>query len=134
MKPMEIKIYYEDTDAGGVVYYANYLRYFERVRTELLESLGVSISQLAKEGVNFVVVKTEVNYISAAKLGDVLLIATKIIELKKVSLTFEYEVTKKTDNTLVVKGITKLACVNNNLKPIKIPPEIYNKIKTVYNL
>ena len=125
---MKIKIYYEDTDAGGVVYYANYLRYFERARTEFLESLGIKISFYAQKGIKFVVVRTEIDYISPAKLGDVLEIETKLKELKKVSLTFEYTLTKHQDQKLVVKGITKLACVDNNLNLIKIPGEIYSLI------
>ncbi len=122
---LTLKIYYEDTDAGGVVYYANYLRYFERARTEFLESLGIKVSSYAQNGIKFVVVRTEIDYISPAKLGDVLEIETKLKQLKKVSLIFEYTATRKLDKKLIVKGITKLACVDNNLKLIKIPNEIY---------
>lgn len=129
-----VKIYYEDTDAGGVVYYANYLKYFERARTEFLESLGIRVSDYAKRGLKFVVVKAEVDYISAAKLGDVLEIETEISELKKVSLSFRYKVKKEIDKKLIVEGTTKLACVDNNLKPIKIPDEICYKIKTICSL
>mgnify|MGYP001772860925 CR=1 FL=1 len=124
---IEVKVYYEDTDAGGVVYYANYLKYFERARTEFLESLGIKISKLAQEGINFVVVRTEIDYVSSAKLGDILEVETQIIELKKVSLTFGYNIFRKEDEKLLVKGITKLACVDNNFKLIKIPEIIYNK-------
>lgn len=122
----EVKIYYEDTDAGGVVYYANYLRYFERARTELLESLGIKVSSYAEQGIKFVVVKAEVDYISPAKLGDVLEIQTELVELRKISLTFKYEVFRKTDKKPIVRGATKLACVNNKLQLIKIPDEIYS--------
>ncbi|MEN3013792.1 MAG: YbgC/FadM family acyl-CoA thioesterase [Endomicrobiia bacterium] len=127
---LKTKIYYEDTDAGGVVYYANYLRYFERARTELLESCEIKISEFAKEGFNFVVVKAEIDYISAAKLGDVLEIQTKLIELKKASLTFEYNVIRESDKKIIAKGITKLACVDKNFRPTKIPEEIQLKLLT----
>lgn len=123
---IEIKIYYEDTDAGGVVYYANYLKYFERARTEFLESLGIKISNYAQKGIKFVVVRTEIDYISPAKLGDLLEIYTELIEIKKVSLTFKYEILRKEDKKLIVQGTTKLACVNNNLQLIKIPDEIHS--------
>ncbi len=128
---IEIKIYYEDTDAGGVVYYANYLKYFERARTEFLESLGVKISQLAKEGINFVVVKTEIDYISAAKLGDILEIEIKLKELKNISLVFEYHVFRKEDKKLIAKGFTKLACVDNSIKLKRIPDELFNKLNII---
>lgn len=131
---LKVKIYYEDTDAGGVVYYANYLKYFERARTEFLDSLGVKVSDYAKKGIKFVVVRTEIDYVSAAQLGDVLEIETEIFELKKVSLSFRYKVRKEIDKKLVVEGVTKLACVDNNLKLIKIPDEISYKIKTTCSL
>lgn len=126
MDTIKVKVYYEDTDAGGVVYYANYLKYFERARTEFLESLRIKVSDYAKQGTKFVVVRTEIDYISPAKLGDILEVQTEIFELKKVSLSFRYTVKKQTDNKLIAKGITKLACVDNNLKLIKIPEEIYS--------
>ncbi len=66
---MEIRIYYEDTDCGGVVYYANYLKYFERARTDYLEQRGLSVAQLMKEGTVFMVVHAEINYKSPARYG-----------------------------------------------------------------
>lgn len=127
------KIYYEDTDAGGVVYYANYLRYFERARTEFLEYLGIRVAEIAKQGIKFVVVKAEIEYISPALLGDILEIETEITELKKVSMIFDYKVFREKDKKLIAKGMTKLACVDNNLRPLKIPLEIYHKIYTNKN-
>ena len=67
---MEIRIYYEDTDCGGVVYYANYLKYFERARTQYLEERGLSVAGLMNEGTVFVVVHAEVDYRSPARYGD----------------------------------------------------------------
>jgi acyl-CoA thioester hydrolase len=77
---MEIKIYYEDTDCGGVVYYANYLKYFERARTHYLEERGLSVAGLMKEGTVFVVVHAEVDYRSPARYGDWLVIETVVSE------------------------------------------------------
>ncbi|MDW8055388.1 MAG: YbgC/FadM family acyl-CoA thioesterase [Elusimicrobiota bacterium] len=128
---INIKIYYEDTDAGGVVYYANYLKYFERARTEFFESLGIKISQLAKEGIKFVVVKTEVDYINPARLGDMLEIETEIFEVGKASLSLKYKVIRKEDKKHIVSGMTKLACVNNDLKPVRIPDVIYSNLKQI---
>ena len=67
---MEVRIYYEDTDCGGVVYYGNYLKYFERARTQYLEERGLSVAELMKEGTVFVVVHAEVDYRSPARYGD----------------------------------------------------------------
>ena len=73
---MDIRIYYEDTDCGGGVYYGNYLKYFERARTQYLEERGLSVAGLMKEGTVFVVVHAEVDYRSPARYGDRLIIET----------------------------------------------------------
>ena len=94
---MEIKIYYEDTDCGGVVYYANYLKYFERARTQYLEMRGVSVSGLMNEGTVFVVVRAELDYRSPARYGDTLLIDTVVSDLSAASMTFAHVVKEKAD-------------------------------------
>ncbi|OGS23157.1 MAG: acyl-CoA thioesterase [Elusimicrobia bacterium RIFOXYA2_FULL_39_19] len=121
---LELKIYYEDTDAGGIVYYANYLKYFERARTEMFESRGFSVAELAKKDVLFVVAHAELDYKSSAVLGDILQVETKISELSKVSFWVDYTVKRKTDSSVVVTGRTKMACVSGSLKIQKIPQEI----------
>ena len=67
---MEIRIYYEDTDCGGVVYYANYLKYFERARTHYLEARGVSVAEMLKGGIQFMVVRADIEYRSPGRYGD----------------------------------------------------------------
>ncbi len=125
---MEIKIYYEDTDAGGVVYYANYLKYFERARTEFMASKGIDVAKLAERGIHFVVVSAEIYYKKPARLGETITVMTKIVEMGKVSFTFGYKAINKKSSVLIVEGKTKLVCVNNELKPARIPAGIFEKI------
>ena len=77
---MDIRIYYEDTDCGGVVYYANYLKYFERARTDFLEQRGLSVAGILKQGTQFMVVRAEVNYRSPARYGETLIIEKRVSE------------------------------------------------------
>ncbi|MCP9455755.1 MAG: YbgC/FadM family acyl-CoA thioesterase [Nitrospira sp.] len=109
---MEIRVYYEDTDCGGVVYYANYLRYFERARTEYLESRGRSVAQLMEEGTVFVVVHAEVHYHAPARYGDCLVVETEVVERGAASLTFRHVVREKRSGRLIVTGSTRLAATD----------------------
>ncbi len=109
---MEVRIYYEDTDCGGVVYYANYLKYFERARTEYLEERGISVARLIKEGTQFLVVHAEVDYRSPARYGEVLTIETKLAETGRTSLTFAHVILERTSQRVVVEGSAKLVTVD----------------------
>lgn len=109
---MEIRIYYEDTDCGGVVYYANYLKYFERARTHYLEERGVSVAALLKEGTQFMVVHAELDYRSPARYGDTLVIETKLAETGKASLTFAHVIREQTSHRIILEGSAKLVSVN----------------------
>ncbi len=111
---IEIKIYYEDTDCGGVVYYANYLKYFERGRTSHLESLGINLKQLTKEKRFFVVTSAQVDYHAPAHYGDILLIENTIKEVGGASLSFLHKVIDKADGRKLVTGQVKLASVDND--------------------
>jgi acyl-CoA thioester hydrolase len=113
---MEVKIYYEDTDCGGVVYYANYLKYFERARTQYLEERGLSVAGLMNEGTVFVVVHTEVDYRSPARYGDTLVIDTVISETSPASFTFAHLVKEKGSGRVVVEGSARLATTDGNGK------------------
>ena len=125
---MDIRIYYEDTDCGGVVYYANYLRYFERSRTEYLESKGVFVKECIPRGFFFVVAHQDIDYKAPAYYADVLNIETKISKLASASITFDYIVRNRKTNQLIVTASTVLACVNKDIQPIKIPREIREKL------
>jgi len=120
----EVKVYYEDTDCGGVVYYANYLRYFERGRTEHLESRGISLPEYQKIGVVFTVVNASIEYKSPAVYGDILSVVTSIERIKGASFVVNYEIKRKSDGKLLITGSTRMACVDSSMKPIMIPDEI----------
>ena len=113
---MEIKIYYEDTDCGGVVYYANSLKYFERARTHYLEDRGLSVAGLMAEGTVFVVVHAEVNYRSPARYGETLVIETVVSEMTAASFTFAHVVKDKVNGRVVAEGSARLAATDGNDK------------------
>lgn len=113
---MEIKIYYEDTDCGGVVYYANYLKYFERARTQYLEERGLSVAGLMEKGTVFVVVHAEVDYRSPARYGDRLVIDTVVSELNLASFTFSHVIKERTRGRVIVEGSARLAATDGNGK------------------
>ena len=115
-----IKIYYEDTDAGGVVYYSNYLKFLERARTEMLESIGLSNKKLLEDHKTLIIVKScNIEYITPARLEDKIQIYSSIETLDKASFDVIQNI-KKNEN-LIVKAKLKLVTVNQNGKPIKIP-------------
>lgn len=113
---MEIRIYYEDTDCGGVVYYGNYLKYFERARTQYLEERGVSVAGLMKEGTLFVVVHAEVDYRSPAIYGDTLIIETVVSDMTAASFTFSHVIRERESQRVVVEGLARLAATDGNGK------------------
>lgn len=113
---MEVKIYYEDTDCGGVVYYANYLKYFERARTHYLEERGLSVAGLMNEGMVFVVVHAEVDYRSPARYGDRLIVETVVSDMTAASFTFSHVIRELESRRLVVEGSAKLVATDGNGK------------------
>lgn len=113
---MEIRIYYEDTDCGGIVYYANYLKYFERARTEYLEARGYSVAALMAEGIVFVVVHAEVDYCSPARYGETLVVETVVSDLSRASLTFSHVVRERASGRVIVEGSARLAVTDGSGK------------------
>ena len=126
---MEIKIYYQDTDCGGVVYYANYLTYFERARTEWMTDKGISVKNLAEQGTLFVVSHAEADYKSPAKYGETIIIQTQLDSAAGVRLELSYKIEEKDTKRLIVTGKTTLVCVNLNMKPQRIADDIVKKLK-----
>ncbi|MEG6523181.1 tol-pal system-associated acyl-CoA thioesterase [Desulfotomaculum sp. 1211_IL3151] len=121
---MEIRVYYEDTDAGGVVYYSNYLKYFERGRTEYLRDRGFSVAEMAQRGFVFPVVHLEISYRAPALHDDLLKVETALLEIGRSSITVAQKVLRAIDGKLLVEGKVKLACVGSNMKPKRLPEEI----------
>ena len=126
-----IDVYYEDTDCGGVVYYANYLKYFERARTQMLVHHGVNPAEWMKKGVVFTVTRAEVEYKRPAVYGDRLFVGAKITKLKGARISFSYSVSRDGDNEPLVTGMTDLACVNGKMRPTPIPEEIMNHLSGI---
>ncbi|MBD3321432.1 MAG: YbgC/FadM family acyl-CoA thioesterase [Chitinivibrionales bacterium] len=120
---MKIRVYYEDTDCGNVVYYANYLKYMERSRTELLRENGIELAELHKKGLIFAVVEAHVKYRAPARYNDLLDVESRVTEMSTVSLTFHTTIKNRAGH-LLVTGDIKLACLNSNNKAIRIPDEI----------
>jgi acyl-CoA thioester hydrolase len=121
---LEVKIYYEDTDCGGVVYHANYLRYFERARTEYFGERGISIRECMRAGTLFVVVRADLHYESPAVYGDVLVVSTTLERIRRVSLDFNQVIRRKHENGVLVKGKIRLACVDGERRLTELPKEI----------
>ncbi len=117
---MDIRVYYEDTDCGGVVYYANYLKYFERARTEYLEERGYSVAALMEQGTIFVVVHAEVEYCSPGRYGDTLVVETVVGDVTRAALTFSHVVREKVSGRVVVKGSARLAATDGNGKVTRL--------------
>lgn len=125
---MDIRIYYEDTDCGGVVYYANYLRYFERARTEYLETRGIFVKECIPKGFFFVVAHQDIDYKAPAFYGDVLNIEIKVSGISGASFGFDYVVRNKKSSQIIATAGTTLACVNKDIQPMKIPQDVRDKL------
>ena len=123
-----IRIYYEDTDSGGIVYYANYLKFMERARTEWLRAEGFEQDELiAKDNVIFAVRSVQADYLSPARFNEELVISTKVIKKGKASITVEQVVIR--DKDVLCRAVIKIASLNaQDFKPAIMPENLYNKI------
>jgi acyl-CoA thioester hydrolase len=126
---LDVKIYYEDTDCGGVVYYANYLRYMERARTEYLASKGYSVKKLADEGTIFMVRRAEIDYKSPARYGDTLEIETWVHDVTRVTMVFEHIMRDKASDRVFVEGRALVVYVTPQGKPKRLPEEYVENVK-----
>lgn len=127
-----IRVYYEDTDAGGIVYYANYLKFAERARTELLRTAEITHSKLmAGDGVAFAVRHCSADFLKPARLDDALAVHTRIVEVKGASL--EMEQTVKRDGVDMVRLRVKLACLTTSGRPARIPAPVRSVFENVFN-
>lgn len=123
-----VRVYYEDTDAGGVVFYANYLKFFERARTEMLRAIGYEQDELiAIDGIIFVVRSVQVDYLSPARFNEQLQVSAEVSLAKKASLTFEQVITRGED--VLCKGIIRIACLDaQTMRPKAIPETLFRSI------
>lgn len=116
------KIYYHDTDSGGVVYYANYLKFLEEARTEFFLSKGINLNELIIEKVLFCVADVNIKYKAPAKYADELTISTRIDKMGNVHIDFWHEI--KRSEILISECKTRLVCIDSNFRPQAIPEEI----------
>ena len=127
----KLKVYYEDTDSGGVVYYANYLKFLERARTEALFSIGFSNKKILKDFNSLIIVKScNIEYIKSANLEDELTIRSFVKSITKTSFFMNQIITKNED--MIVEAKIHLVFVNKQGKPVKIPEDIYSKFKPYF--
>ena len=119
------RVYYEDTDAGGVVYHARYLAFYERARTEMLRQLNISQQTLLQEGIAFVVKKMDISYDFPARLDDMLTISTKIEQIRKASIIFKQTILNQ-NKQIISSADVVIACVNmTKMKPCALPKSLF---------
>ena len=127
----KLKIYYEDTDSGGVVYYANYLKFLERARTEALFSIGYSNKKIQNEFNSLIIVKScNIEYKKSAHLEDELTVRSFVKSITKTSFFMNQIITK--DQEIIVEAQIHLVFVNTEGKPVRIPDEIYSKFRPYF--
>ena len=117
-----VRVYYEDTDMGGVVYYANYLRFIERARSEWVRSLGIDQNAMREGGIVWVVRRVEADYIAAARFEDDLVIETAMTKVTTARLEME-QVVRRGD-TVIFRARVLAACMNAQGRPVRLPAEI----------
>ena len=126
-----LKVYYEDTDAGGVVYYANYLKFLERARTEALFSIGFSNNKIKEEFKSLIIVKScNIEYKKPAYLEDELTIRSFVKSITKTSFFMNQIITKNKE--VIVEAQVHLVFIDKDSKPTKIPDQIYSKFKPYF--
>jgi len=124
----KIRVRYKDTDRMGVVYYGNYLTYFEVGRSEYMRELGFPYSQMEGKGYTLVVTEANAKYHKNVGYDSLVTVKTAITELKRITVRFEYKILSE-DNNLLVTGHTVHACLNASLKPIRMPTEPVKKMQ-----
>ncbi len=127
-----IRVYWEDTDAGGIVYYANYMKFMERARTEWLRAIGIDQVRLKEEhGLIFVVVDVEAHYRKPARYGDMLQVTCRVRETTRASITLDQEVYRDAGGgELLLEGQVRAACLNAlKYRPRPLPAELWKQMK-----
>jgi acyl-CoA thioester hydrolase len=126
---MEIKIYYEDTDCGNVVYYANYLRYMERARTEYMADRGAPVKELMDRGTLFMIARVEVDYRSSGRYGDTIVVETWVPGTTGATITFQHTMKEKTSGRIITECKAVAVCVDAKGRPKRIPREALEKLR-----
>lgn len=122
-----IRVYIEDTDAGGIVYYVNYFKYMERARTELMRSLGYDKAAVIDQNCMFVVHSAEAQYRQPARLDDELQVSANVVKVGKATIYFEQMIYR--DDQLLCRGDIKVACVDrDSVQPVKMPSSMFTRL------
>ena len=122
-----VRVYYEDTDAAGIVYYANYLKFAERARTEWLRSHGIGQRALAEqESVAFAVRRLAIEYLKPARLDDIIEVRTRIVHVGGASIDAEQELRR--EGEIIAQMMVTLACVGSTGKPARLPPAVRHAV------
>lgn len=126
-----VRVYYEDTDSGGVVYHANYLKFFERARTEFLRQFGIEQDRLIRDDdVIFAVRNMNIDYIKPAVFNDLLTVTTDVAEIKKASLVFQQTISHHDSEKILCQIICRVACLTaSTMKPRAIPETIIQQLR-----
>ena len=124
------RVIYGDTDQMGVVYYANYLRWFEKGRSEWLRQIALPYATIEQQGFHFPVTEVSCRYINPARYDDFVQIQTEVTELGRASLSFVYRISREEDQALLATGSTKHACLNHAGKVTRIPAMLFSAVKT----
>jgi acyl-CoA thioester hydrolase len=125
---MEKRIFYHDTDAGGVVYYGNYLKFLEEARTEFLEKKALSVADFNKRGFLYAVRKCTITYKSPARYGDTLICDAQLIKTTAAQLVFDQKIYDKVSGRLLVEAEVTLVCLSTDFKPVPIPDDLKEKL------
>lgn len=125
----QTRVIYGDTDQMGVVYYANYFRFFELSRNEFFRAVGGSYVELERAGFGLPVVEAQAQYKAPAKYDDLIAIEVQLAKLGRASMRFEYRVVRKADGHLLATGHTVHACVGPDGKPTGLPPEVVRLVR-----
>lgn len=126
---IETRVTYAETDAMGIVYYANYLRWFEMGRTELMRHLGIAYKELEEQGIYLPVSEVFCKYYASAKYDDILTVETSVDFLKRASIQFGYRILRKEDGAELVTGTTLHAFVDSEGKIVKVPASLKEKLR-----
>jgi len=124
---LPIRVYIEDTDAGGIVYYVNYMKFVERSRTELLRSLGYGKTAVLEDGLLLVVHSADIRYLAPARLDDDLIATAALVKIARTYVVFEQEVRREQE--VLCRATVKVACVTKVMKPTVFPDAICQSLK-----
>ena len=119
---LSLRVRYGETDQMGVVHHANYLNYFEEGRTRMLTDLGCSYAELERQGVGLPVRRAELRYRAPAHYEEDLVLRTRVSGMRTASVSFEFELVRPADGTLIATGLTELACIDLEARPRKVRP------------